>query len=166
MSIQQIRRSVLVAAGLVALAAAGLFAGRLSADAFPHRTKGDFAPRMFGRMAHFLDLTADQQAQIKGVLKSHAAEIEAQLTARRTARQAVRQAMLAQPIDEAAIRARAMESGKVEAEGAILFARLRVEVDPILTPEQRTRVQAFFTRARGHHDNAVQSFDSFVKSGS
>ncbi|MEP6800782.1 MAG: Spy/CpxP family protein refolding chaperone [Acidobacteriota bacterium] len=166
MSIQQIRKSVLIVAGVAALAAAGLFAGRLSADAFPHKTRGDFAPRMFGRMARFLDLTGDQQTQIKGVLKAHAGEIEAQMTAKRAARQALRQAMLAQPIDEAAIRQRAMESGQVEADGAVLFARLRAEVDPILTPEQRTRVQTFGTHARRHRDNAVQSFDNFVKSGS
>lgn len=166
MSIQQIRRSALIFAGVAALAAAGLFAGRLSADAFPHGSRGDFAPRMFARMARFLDLTADQRTQIKSVLKAHAAEIEAQMTAKRTARQALRQAMLAQPLDEAAIRERAMESGKVEADGAVLFARIRAEVDPILTPEQRTRVLAFGTRARRHRDNAVQSFDNFIKSGS
>ncbi len=166
MSIQQFRRSVLVVAGVAALAAAGLFAGRLSADAFPNKGRGDFAPRMFGRMARFLELTDDQQAQIKTVLKAHAAEIEAQMAAKRTARQALRQAMLSQPVDEAAIRARAEEGGKVEADGAVLFARIRTEIDPILTPDQRTKVQTFATRSRRRRDNAIQSFDRFIKSGS
>ncbi len=166
MSIQQIRRSVLVVAGVAALAAAGLFAGRLSADGFSHTTRGDFAPRMFSRMARFLDLTADQETRIKSVLKAHAVEIKAQMIAKRAARQALRQAMLAQPLDEVAIRERGMESGRVDADGAVLFARIRAEVDPILTPEQRTRVQAFGTREHRHRDNAIQSFDNFVKSGS
>ncbi|MCA1580122.1 MAG: Spy/CpxP family protein refolding chaperone [Acidobacteria bacterium] len=165
MSIQEIRRSVLVVAGVAALAAAGLFAGRVSADAFPHKGRGDFAPRMFARMSRFLELTDDQQAQIKAVLKAHAAEIEVQMAAKRTARQALRQAMLAQPVDEAAIRARAEEGGKVEADGAVLFARIRTEIDPILTPDQRTKVHTFASRSR-RRDSAVQSFDRFIKSGS
>lgn len=166
MSIQQIRRSVLVVAGVAALAAAGLFAGRLSADAFPHGGRGDFAPRMFARMSRFLDLTEDQQARVKTVLKAHAAEIEVQMAAKRGARQALRQAMLAQPVDEAAIRALAAEGGKVEADGAVLFARIRTEIDPILTAEQRTKVQTFASQARRRRDGAVQSFDRFIKSGS
>lgn len=166
MSIQQIRRSVLVLAGVAALAAAGLYAGRLSADAFPQKGRGDFAPRMFSRMARFLELTDDQQAQIKTVLKGHAAEIETQMAAKRTARQALRQAMLAQPVDEAAIRARAEEAGKVEGDGAVLFARIRTEIDPILTADQRTKVQTFASRSRRRRDSAVQSFDRFIKNGS
>ncbi|MEP7132770.1 MAG: Spy/CpxP family protein refolding chaperone [Acidobacteriota bacterium] len=166
MSIQQFRRSIVILAGVAALSVAGLFAGRLSADAFPHHGRGGGIPRMFARMVRFLDLTAEQQAQIKTVLKTHAAEIEAQMAAKQAARQALRQAVLATPIDEATIRQRAAESGKVEADGAVLLARIRAEVDPILTPDQRTKVQAFGTRARRHRDNGIQSFDDFIKSGS
>src|ERR1700682_1942964 len=121
MSIRQLRRSALVAAGVVALAAAGMFAGRLSADAFPHSGHGGSLPRMFGRIAQALDLTADQKAQIKNVLRGHAAEIEAQMTAGRAARQALHQALMAQPTDEATIRARAADLGKGAGGGRALL---------------------------------------------
>lgn len=166
MSIRQLRRSVLVAAGVGALAVAGMFAGRLSADAFPHSGHGSSLPRMFGRIARALDLTADQKAQVKGVLRAHAPEIEAQMTASRSARRALHQALMAQPIDEAAIRTRAADLGKVQGDGAVLFARIRTEVDPILTPEQRDKLRTFHSRARGHAHHSVQSFENFLKSDS
>src|SRR6478672_11769926 len=87
MSIRQIRKSILAASAVAALAVAGLFAGRLSADAFPHGGQGDFAPRMFGRMARALDLTDDQKTQIRGILKAHASEITTQVAAGKAARQ-------------------------------------------------------------------------------
>jgi Spy/CpxP family protein refolding chaperone len=166
MSIRQLRRSVLIAAGVGALAVAGMFAGRLSADAFPHAGHGASLPRMFGRIASALNLTADQQTQIKNVLRAHAPEIEVQMTATRSARQALHQALMAQPIDEAAIRQRAADLGKVQGDGAVLFARIRTEVDPILTPAQRDKLQTFHSHVGGHADHAVQSFESFLKSTS
>lgn len=166
MSFRQIQRSVLIAAGIAALAIAGLFAGRLSADAFPQGSRGDFAPRMFGRIARALDLTDDQKGQIKNALRSHASEIEAQMTAARTARQALAQSVLALPVDEATIRARATDVGKVHADGAVLFAKIRAEIDPILTPEQRDKVRTLHSRVRGHRDSAAHSLEKFLKSGS
>jgi len=51
MSIQRIRNSILIGSGILALASAGLLAGRLSAGAFPERAHSDGAPRIFGRIA-------------------------------------------------------------------------------------------------------------------
>ena len=166
MSIRQIRRSVLVTVALAALAVAGLFAGRLSANAFPQGARGDFAPRMFARVAHTLDLTSDQQSQIKDVLRSHETEIEAQMTAARTARQALHAAVTTLPVDEATIRARAADVGKVHADGAVLFAKIRAEVDPILTADQKTKLQTFQSHIRHKSDNAVQGFHNFLNNGS
>lgn len=162
MSIRQIRTSILVAAGVVVVAAAGLFAGRLSADAFPQGRHGDFAPRMFARIAGAIGLTDDQKSQIKDILRSHAAEIEAQMTASHSARQALRAAVIAQPFDEATIRARAADVGKAHADGAVLFAKIRAEIDPILTADQKDKLKAFQSRARKRGDNAVQSFRQFL----
>ena len=65
---------------------------------------------MFGRASPgALDLTDDQKAQIKAILRTHATEIEAQMTAGTAARRALHDAIMAAPIDEAAIRARAAE---------------------------------------------------------
>jgi Spy/CpxP family protein refolding chaperone len=165
MTIRNVRKSVLTAAGIVALGIAGLFAGRLSADAFPHGGMRDgFAPRMFYRMSKALDMTDDQQSQVKGVLRAHQAEIEAQLTASRTARQALHAAVVAQPFDEAAIRAKAADVAKAQADGAVLFAKIRSEIDPILTPDQKTKILTFQSKMRQRGDNAVQSFRKFLNS--
>ncbi len=166
MSIRQIRKSVLVAAAAGALAVGGLLAGRLSADAFHHGAQGDFAPRIFGRIARALDLTDDQKARIKGVLKSHAPEIEAQMKASASARRLLHEAVAAQPVDEAAIRASAQELGRVHGEGAVLFAHIRTEIEPILTPEQREKIQRFQQRMCRHGESAARSFDAFLKSDS
>jgi len=166
MSIRQIRNSVLVAAGICALGIAGIFAGRLSADAIPMKSRGDFAPRMFARMTRALDLSGDQQAAIKNVLRNHADEITAQMNASRAARRALRDAMVASPSDEGTIRARAADAGRVQGDGAVLFSRIRAEVDPILTPEQRDRAKKFQSHVRDRGDNAAESLKEFLSSSS
>ncbi|HKF44524.1 MAG TPA: Spy/CpxP family protein refolding chaperone [Thermoanaerobaculia bacterium] len=162
MSIQQIRKSVLIAAGIVVLGIAGLVAGRLSAGAFPGHGKGDPAFRMFHHMAEALDLTDDQKAKIKEVLKAHAAEIEAQMRASATARRALHQATLADSTDESAIRAAAQSLGAVQGDSALLIAKVRKEVDPILTDDQKTKLRQLRENARSRSDSTIKSFESFL----
>lgn len=151
---------------IVALAAGGLLAGRFSAGAFPQEGHSGFGPRVFGRIARDLDLSGDQKTRIKSILRAHASEIETQMKASAAARQTVHDAVLAQPVDEGAIRAAAARLGQVHADGAVLFAKVRTEVEPILTDEQRARVQKFRDRASGRADAAVKSFEAFLASGS
>lgn len=167
MSIDKIRKSVLVVAGIAVIAAAGLFAGRLSAGAFHGgKTRGDFAQHLFSRMSRALDLTEDQKSRIKDVLRTHADEIKAQMQASATARRALHDAVMAQPTDEGAIRAAAAHVGQTQGDAALLFARVRTEIDPILTPEQKQKIQSFQARVRHPPDAAGRSFDRFLKSGS
>jgi Spy/CpxP family protein refolding chaperone len=152
--------------GIAALAAGGLLAGRLSAGAFPQRGHSEFGPRVFSRIARALDLSDDQKTQIKAILKSHSSEIETQMKASAAARQAVHEAVLAQPVDEAAIRAAAQRLGEIHADGAVLFAKIRTEVQPLLTDEQRAKIQKFRDRARNRADSAVRSFEAFLETSS
>jgi protein CpxP len=121
---------------------------------------------MFSRMSKALDMTADQQAQVKDILRAHQPEIEAQLTGSRAARQALHAAVAAQPFDEAAIRARAADVGKAQADGAVLFAKIRSQIDPILTPDQKEKVKTLQSRMRARGDNSVTTFRKFLESGS
>jgi Spy/CpxP family protein refolding chaperone len=165
MSIEQIRKSVLVIASAGAIAVAGLFAGRLSANAIsPRGSRGDFATRVFSRISSSLDLSDDQIGKVKDVLRSHAPEIRAQLQASATAREVLHAAMIAQPLDENAVRAAAQQVGQTQANGALLFARIRGEVDPILTAEQKNKIQSFQGRMGQKGEKAVESFDAFLKS--
>ena len=166
MSLQRIQRFAVFGVVIVVLAAGGLLAGRFSAGAFPQGSHSGFGPRVFGRIARDLDLSAEQKARIKTILKAHASEIETQMKASAAARQAVHDAVLAQPVDEAAIRSAAASLGQVHADGAVLFAKIRTEAEPILTDDQRAKIQKFRERAVHRSDSAVKSFEAFLGSGS
>jgi Spy/CpxP family protein refolding chaperone len=166
MSIQQIRTSILVATGVGVIAAAGLVAGRLSAGAFPQHVRGDVATRTFGRISRALDLTDDQKTKVKDVLRSHADEIKAQMVASSAARRGLHDAVMAQPIDESSIRAAAQRVGQAQGDAALLLARIRAEVDPILTTDQKAKIQQFQERMHQHGQAATQSFDNFLRNGS
>ncbi len=163
MSIANIRRSILILAGAGALAVAGLFAGRLAAGVMPEGSHAGHFGSRFGHIARMLDLTEAQRAQFKSILRSHGSAIEAQLAAGLAARRAMHDAILADPIDETLIRARAAELSRVEADGAVLFARVRAELTPLLTEDQKQKVARFRERMRARGDRAVQAFQDFVK---
>jgi periplasmic protein CpxP/Spy len=163
MSIQNIRRSVLVAAGVGVLAVSGLFAGRIFAHQMGDHFGGGMAPRMFRHIARELDLSDSQQAQIRAILKTHADEIETQVKAGMDARRALHQAVMTQPMDETAIRNLARQIGNVHGDGAVLFARIRTEVFPILTPDQQQKLASLHGRMRQHGDDAIKSLDAFLR---
>ncbi|HEY7114181.1 MAG TPA: Spy/CpxP family protein refolding chaperone [Thermoanaerobaculia bacterium] len=166
MSIQQIRRSILIVAGAVVLAAAGLFAGRLLAGAVPVSGPGGrFGPPRFARIARALDLTDDQKAQVKAILRTHAAEIQAQLKAGTDARRSLHDAILADPIDEGAIRAKAADLSKVEGDGAVLFARVRAEIYPLLRDDQKQKIVDYRAKVRARSDRAARSVEEFLGEG-
>jgi Spy/CpxP family protein refolding chaperone len=165
-SIQQIRKSVLIAVGLAALGIAGLLAGRISAGAMPGQGHRDSAMRMFRHMSEALGLTDDQKTQIKGILKTHAAEIEGHMKALSDARKALHQATLSDAPDESAIRSAAQSLGAVQGDGALLFVKIRAEVVPILNDNQRGKLQQFRERAKGRGDSSIKSFEAFLESKS
>lgn len=163
MTIRQIRKSFLIAGGVAALAALGLVAGRISAGAMPDGGHRDFALGMFGRMSRALDLSDDQKARVKDILRAHSTEIEAQMKASGAARRALHQAILIQPANEDAIRTAARQLGSVQGDSAVLFSKIRAEVDPVLTEPQREKVRQFRDRAKSHSDNAIKSFEAFLE---
>jgi Spy/CpxP family protein refolding chaperone len=164
MSIQNIRRSILIAAGIGVLAFGGLFAGRLFAHQMGAHSHGaGMAPRMFRHMVRELDLSDAQQGQIREILKSHADEIEAHVKLGMDARRALHDAILIQPTDEGAIRLRAQELGNVHGDGAILFAKIRTEVWPILTGEQQQKLAGLHLKMRERGDEALKTLDAFLR---
>lgn len=165
MSIQQIRRSVLIAAAIAALAFSGLVAGRLFGRQMgpsgpPH---GPRAAHMFDHVARELDLSDAQRLQIRGVLKAHADEILADVKAGMEARRALHDAVIAEPTDEAEIRRLAAAGGQAHADGALLFAKIRSEIWPILTPEQQQKFVTFHARMGKRGDEALDSLEAFLR---
>jgi Spy/CpxP family protein refolding chaperone len=165
MNLSNIRRLLPILAGAGILAVAGLLAGRLAAGVLPDAMPGGPGPHhLFARLARALELTDDQKARAKGVLKAHADEIDAQLKAVSSARRALLDAMQAQPIDETAIRQRALDLGRVHGDGSVLFARIRTEIEPILTADQKTKLQQYREKMRNRGDRAIRSFHEFLDS--
>ncbi len=88
-----------------------------------------------------LDLTETQREQVKAAIDSHKTEFEAQAKAMQTARQALHAAVAADTFDEAAIRSKAADVAVVDADGAVLRAKVHSEVWALLTPEQQQKAK-------------------------
>jgi len=88
-----------------------------------------------------LGLTESQQAQVNAVIQSHDAELKALHDRAFAARQALQATVTADAVDERAIRARSADVASVEADLAVIQARVRAEVFQLLTPEQRAKAK-------------------------
>ncbi|MDD4888507.1 MAG: Spy/CpxP family protein refolding chaperone [Phycisphaerae bacterium] len=141
-------------------------AGPLAADELglpPAATNGD---RPHGRMLraigrHVLglpdeiNLTADQKQQIGKVLKGHKAEIIPVFKQLRDDHRKLQSAVRAEPTDEKAIRSAAEHLGKDIGDAAVLRAKIRKEVLPILTDEQKAKLEKFRANVQGSVDKAL-----------
>ena len=163
MSIGMPRRIFLLAAGVAALTGLSL-AGYLVA----HETGGGpdasgWAPRPYRRAVRMLALTPDQQTKIRGILKNHADEILAQRKAGADSRRALHAAQLSQPLDENAIRDSARRLGEVRADGAVLRAKIRSEIWPLLTPDQQEKALTLRTRRGGRAQKWQDAFERWLR---
>ncbi len=98
---------------------------------------GGHGPGFGPRMARLLDLTDEQQAQIKAVLETHrmaTAELRVQLAAKRGEIKAL---WSADHPDKAAILAKIAESDPLRQQMREDHVQLRLEMREILTPAQR-----------------------------
>ena len=100
---------------------------------------------MFGLPLRGLDLTDAQREQVKAVMELHRDEQKAIGDRMRTARKALHEAIAADMLDENAIRAKAIEVGTIEADAAVLQARIHAEVFALLTPEQAKKAKELRT---------------------
>ena len=106
-----------------------------------------------------LDLTETQREQVKTALDSHKAEFEALGTRMRSARQALDAAVTADTFDEAAIRQKATDVALVEADGAVLRAKVHAEVWALLTPEQQQKSKALQAERQARRAQLRQRID-------
>ena len=99
---------------------------------------GDLGPAL-----RHAQVTEDQQQQIKSVMDSHRDEFRALGERMKTARDGMRAVVEADTIDENGIRAKAADVAAVEADLAVLGAKVRAEVLSLLTTEQIDRIKQF-----------------------
>jgi periplasmic protein CpxP/Spy len=89
-----------------------------------------------------LGLSDDQRQEVRRIMELHKAERQAIFQRLGEARRAQSEAVVAVPVDEATVRARSAELAKVEADAAVLRARVHAEVYNVLTPEQQEKAKA------------------------
>ncbi len=100
---------------------------------------------MFGLPMRELDLTDAQRQQVRTIMESHRDAQRAIGDRMQAARKALRAAIEAETADEAAIRAAAADIGTIEADAAVLQAKIRGEVFALLTPEQAKKAKELRT---------------------
>ena len=94
-----------------------------------------------GFMFRQLDLSDAQREQVRTVMQSHEAAFKEIGQRMRTAREALDAVVTADTVDEAAIRAKSADVGAVEADAAVLRAKVHQEVFSLLTAEQQAKAK-------------------------
>jgi periplasmic protein CpxP/Spy len=109
------------------------FAGRGFGPGGPMGPFGALPPMLMQR----LNLTDAQREQVKSVMDSHRDEMKALGEKAGTAHKALQAAVTADQFDESAIRSRSAEAAALDADMAVLRARIHGEVWQLLTPDQQ-----------------------------
>ena len=88
-----------------------------------------------------LELTDAQREQIRGIAKTHEPEFREVGQRLRAAHEGVNALITADAVDEAAIRARSGELAAIEADAAVMRAKVYQEVFSLLTAEQQAKAR-------------------------
>jgi len=94
------------------------------------------------------NLTDTQRDQIKAIADSHKEEWKALADRERAARTAVNDLVLADTIDETAIRQKSAEVAAVDADAAVARAHAHAEVSQILTTDQKAQLKTLTSQRR------------------
>ena len=145
-------KRILIAAGLVAVLAAG---GAIALAQAPQggpgvqRSPGVPGARMRGPKPggpigdlglRGIELTDAQREQVRSITESHKTELQQIATTLREAHRGFAEAVRADPVDENAVRTRSTALAAAMADEAILRAKVRAEVRGILTAEQQQQL--------------------------
>jgi protein CpxP len=137
---------------ILLLAAAALCAGSLitwQANAAPrplHRAEAGQPHPILARIADRLELTADQKSQIRAVLKAEKDTLASLITQLHDARKSLRETILSKNATEDSIRTASAKVAAVEADMAVERVKLRKQISPILTEEQRAKAAEMAAR--------------------
>ena len=88
-----------------------------------------------------LALTDTQREQVRTTIAAHKAEFDAVRGRMHTARTALQDAVTADAFDEAGVRQKSVDMAAVEADAAVLRAKVHSEVWALLTPEQQQKAR-------------------------
>ncbi|MGE4579816.1 MAG: Spy/CpxP family protein refolding chaperone [Desulfuromonadales bacterium] len=94
-----------------------------------------------GRMAAKLNLTSEQQAQIKAIVEAERERIAPLREQMREQRTQLQAAMKAQPFDENTVRLLAASQAEARTEMIVHRARVQNQINTVLTEEQREQAE-------------------------
>ncbi len=158
------QRMVATALGVALVAGAG-------AATIAAREQGPGRPGMMGRRGpggpggalglplRGLDLSQTQREQVRATLDGHKAEFEAIRTRMRDARRALDAAVTAQTFDEPGVRQKSVDVAAVDADAAVLRAKVHSEVWALLTPEQQTKARELLAQRAQRQAQARERFE-------
>ena len=113
--------------------------------------RGKDHARMMDHLSKALDLTAEQQTQVKALFDGmHSAE-EARHAKRDELRKQLDAATANGQFDETRVRAIANEQAQLMADSVVEHERMKSKIFAILTPEQRTKAEALHKQHGGGH---------------
>jgi protein CpxP len=105
-----------------------------------------------------LDLSEAQRSSIRAIAENHKAEFEAIGERMRTAQKALRDVETAETVDESAIRAKVNERAAVEADAAVLRAKVHAEAWALLTAEQQQKARDLRAQRQQRMQQREQEF--------
>jgi Spy/CpxP family protein refolding chaperone len=143
------------------VAAAVLAGGWFTLSAAPLKRQAADGPargRMLERAKEKLGLTDDQITQIKSVIKDDKENISSIVKRIHDARSDMRQAIRASDANESTVRAAAAKVAAVEADLAVERLKLCGKIAPILTTEQREKLQQMAAQVDDFVDQAINRF--------
>ena len=156
-----IRTKLLAGVLVAALATAGLAADKAERAKGGHGLKdtpiGKLIMGNLGRLMTLrseLNLTDAQKTKIRDILKGHKTQIATEAKKVLEKRAVLRDLVLAGTTDEQAVRKAADDLGKAIGDAAILGLKVRNEVAPVLTDDQKATIK----KTRGEIDASVKKF--------
>lgn len=108
--------------------------------------------RHFARLAEVLDLTPEQQEQIKAIRSAEREKVEPLRQQLLEGRDKLCLLIEASPFDEAAVRSLAASQADIRTEMIVSRARVQNRINALLTPEQRElaeKLRPFMKEGRG-----------------
>ncbi len=129
---------------------------------------GMMGPGMMGRGMMGLrgiELTDAQREQIKSIMQSHRADMQALGEQVRTADKALQDAIEQVPVNESLIRQRAADAATVQADAALLRARVHAQVFQVLTPDQQAKGKELRQKAEQRMQHGWQQRQQRQKPG-
>jgi periplasmic protein CpxP/Spy len=145
-----------IAAVILALAVMAVIAVSQTVRRAHMRGDGMFGGPMLGYYVHKLDLTDAQQAQVKAIMTKEKPALQPLMLQVAQGHSQLRDLVMSGNFDEAKARELASQQTQIMTELTVQHARIASEMVQILTPEQKTKLNALINQHEQRMMNRLQ----------